>query len=287
VLDEVLQLVAARGWFDTTRAYEKSIHLTQGACLWLLLTRGGVSDTYVKCSTHLSLETEARRCAEASRCYATLVPRFVGHAQDGSLHVLACRAVEYGAFLAGARAFEDLRRYFAATTAAQLPADLKPVPNADLRQSLGGYFAAHPLASWIERTLDGPALRRAEALPDLPQHGDLVVNNFGQTASGALVIFDWEDFGASCLPGLDLFTLELSLAGGDAARLLAARMRADDPTQRFQRAACSAMRLDWADYAALTPIYALVFRHLKRNYGPGVRERFDRVLLELSRRAFP
>lgn len=281
-----MRLVGDKGWFDTTTPFETSIHLTQGACLWLLLTRRGVSDTYVKFSNHLSLETEARRCAEASRCYPALVPRFVGHAHEGGLHVLVCRAVEYGAFLAGTRAFEDLRRYFAAMPAASLPADLTPVANAQLQQSLGSYFAAHPLAEWVERMCDGSALHRATALPDLPQHGDLVVNNFGQTASGALVVFDWEDFGASCLPGLDLFTLELSLAGGEAAGLLAARARTGDRAQRFMREACSAMRLDWADYAALTPIYAIVFRHLKRNYGPGVRERFDRVLLEFSRRSF-
>ena len=42
------------------------------------------------------------------------------------------------------------------------------------------------------------------------------------------------------------------------------------------------MHLAPDDYETLTPVYALTFRYMKRNYGPGVRERMDRLLLDLD-----
>lgn len=284
MLNRVLGLLAGAGWFDTATAFEKTINLTQGACLWLLLTRQGSCDTYVKFSECISLELEARRCAAASRCYPALVPRFVGYVRREGLEVLVCRAVDYRALRPSGHAWADLKRYFEAMPTTRLPRELTPTLNAELLNGLEAYFAAHPSETFAAQWLSGEAARRASAMPNVPQHGDLVLNNIGETIDGTAVIFDWEDFGASCLPGLDLFTLELSLAG-DAAALLAAREQRADAMQQWVRDACDAMQLDLADYRALTPIYSLVFRHLKRNYGPGVRERVDRLLLTLSQQA--
>ena len=298
MLNRVLDAVAAQGWFNTSLPFEKTINLTQGACLWVMLTRGGVCDTYLKFSDCVSLEREAQRCAAASRSYPTLVPRFVGHLHEdgaddadgpGGLDVLVCRAVEYRALnvrslqqgASRSRVFQDLHQYFAATTATHLAQVLTPIRNTNLVASLGAYFDAHALAPLAKRWLRSDAVQRATELPDMPQHGDLVLNNIGQTRDGAAVVFDWEDFGASCLPGLDLFTLELSLAG-DAASLFSGRECLMSPTQQFVRSACQAMGLNFSDYTTLTTVYALVFRHLKRNYGPGVRERMDRLLQDLD-----
>ena len=118
-------------------------------------------------------------------------------------------------------------------------------------------------------------------LPRRPQHGDLVLNNIGRTREGRAVVFDWEDFGVCCLPGLDLFTLELSLNGESTT--LRRTGGNSDSTLRFVHQASAEMRLDVGDYFALTRIYALAFRYLKRNYGPSVRERLDRVLQHMSR----
>ena len=292
MLKRVLDVVAAQGWFDTSLPFETTVNLTQGACLWLMLTRGGVCDTYVKFSDSVSLAHEAQRCAAASRSHPQLVPRFMGHLHEdgpGGLDVLVCRAVEYRALdvrslqhgRAQGRAFHDLHQYFAAMPATRLAPALTPIRNADLVQGLAAYFDAHALAPLARRWLRSDAVQRATELPDIPQHGDLVLNNIGQARDGAVVVFDWEDFGASCLPGLDLFTLELSLAG-DAAKLYSGRDRPMSPTQQFVRGACQAMQLNFSDYSTLTTVYALVFRHLKRNYGPGVRERMDRLLLDLD-----
>ncbi|MDO9091404.1 MAG: hypothetical protein Q7U99_01980 [Rubrivivax sp.] len=288
-MKRVLDLVAAQGWFDTSRPFEKTINLTQGACLWMMLTRQGVCDTYVKFSESVSLALEAQRCDSASRSYPTLVPPYVGHLHEAGLDVLVCRAVAYRApnvhkLLSGradGRVFQDLGRYFAAMPATRLSPQLTPVGNAGLVQGLATYFETHSLAPLARRWLRSDAVQRASQLPDMPQHGDMVVNNIGLAPDGSAVVFDWEDFGASCLPGLDLFTLELSLAG-DAARLYAGRGSPSSPLQQFVRSACHAMQLDHGDYSTLTTVYALVFRHLKRNYGPGVRERMDQLLQDLD-----
>lgn len=289
MLNRVLQIIAEAGWFDTTRPFETSVNLTQGACAWLLLTRGGRSDAYVKFSEHLDLEAEAQRCEAASRCYPALAPRFVGWRREADLALLVCGAVDYIGVnahrlrqpSARARLLGVLAPYFAAMPAAALPAALTPLPNAALLPALAGYFAAHPARALAESWLGSAAAGRVAALRDQPQHGDFVLNNLGHGPTGAAVIFDWEDFGAACLPGLDLFTLELSLADG-AAALRRGRIDAGSPVQRFCSAACEAIGLSHAEYLALTPIYALVFRYLKRNYGPGVRERMDRLLEELA-----
>lgn len=289
MLKRVLDTVAAHGWFDTGAPFEVTVNLTRGACLWLMLTRAGVSDTYVKFSEHVSLDLEARRCAAASRRWPNLVPPFIGHASSPGLDVLVCRAVDYRALAARAfarpsarkRVLPDLLQYFAAMRMAVGTPEIAPVSNAELAARMRNYFAAHPLAGVADGWLCTEAALRATALPDLPQHGDLVLNNIGQTAAGRAVVFDWEDFGACCLPGLDLFTLEFALAG-NAATLLGRRSGVPDAGQRFVQEACAALALERADYHALTAVYALAFRYLKRNYGPGVRARIDDLLTGLA-----
>lgn len=291
MLKRVLDSLAAQGWFDTSLPFEKTINFTQGACLWLLLTRNGVCDTYVKFSDSISLATEAKRCAAAANCYPTLVPGFVGYLHEDGLDVLACRAVEFRGLdsrrlqQAALRdqVFADLHRYFRAMPTTRLPSELTPLDNGAVVDALMAYFDSHPQRSLVRRWLDGDPARLAQSLPNMPQHSDLVLNNMGQTHDGSALLIDWEDFGASCLPGLDLFTLELSLAG-NATALLAERARPSHPTQRFVLEACASLQIDIKDYLRLTPVYALVFRYLKRNYGPGVRERFDQVLIDLEQR---
>jgi hypothetical protein len=295
MLRRVLDVLARERWFDTRVPFEHTIHLTRGACLWLLLSRGGVCDTYVKFSDCMSLRAEAARYAAASRCYAALVPPFVGHATDGPLEVLVCRAIEYSAversFLidagTGHRAIGDLVSYFAAMPKAAAGSEIQTPQTAQLFDAINAYQAARAVPSSArQRWLGDAAAERIAALPAMPQHGDLVLNNLGRMSGGRLVLFDWEDFGAVALPGLDLFTLELSLAG-DAGQLLASRAQRPAGLRRLVEEACAAMRLARADYEALTPVYALVFRYLKRNYGSDVRARVDRLLLALDDQPLP
>lgn len=292
MLSPVLDLLSARRWFDTGLPFETSVHFTQGACVWLLLSRGGVGDTYVKFSAHVSLQDEAARYQAAGACYATLVPAFVGYAKAGPIDVLVCRSVDFrsvdASFLLApkthAAAVADLLGYFKSMRLATPPATLVGpacVPNHALLAALDGYFAGHCLAPLAQRWLRADSARLLATLQPMAQHGDFVLNNLGRTPSDQWVIFDWEDFGAVSLPGLDLFTFELSLAGG-AQSLLAQRARNVPALQGFVAQACAAMGLSVAQYLELTPIYALVFRYLKRNYGPSVRARMDALLEQID-----
>lgn len=289
MIDQVLDLVAARGWFDRSRPFEVTVNLTQGACLWLLLTRQGVGETHVKFSDCISLQQEAGRSRAASDRHPGLAPRFIGHANQGKLEVLVCHAVDYRKLSPtqlfhprqGRRALDDLVAYFEAARSTQhLPATA-PGSHADLWQAMHDYFAAQPTAALAQRWMSPDALSRLSSIEPHPQHGDLVLNNIGLAPTGAAVVFDWEDLGACWLTGLDLFTLELSLAG-DAARLFAARAQTGSPISQLVARACRALQMGRGDYEALTPLYALVFRYLKRNYGPGVREHMDRLLRDLD-----
>lgn len=295
MLNRVFDILQHNGWFDTAQPFEYSVNLTRGACVWLLLTRHGRSEQYVKFSQFYPLAQEAQRSREASERYPSFAPRFVGHVRADGLDVLTCKAVEalgvsprdVQRTARGASLLRQLEAYFeaahSASEVARPPATLPPgIGNRDLEQPLAQYFEQGPLAALALRWLSGPAMNLARSLPDMPQHGDLVLNNVGVCGPKRIVLFDWEDFGVSSLPGLDLFTFELSLAD-DPAKLLEMRRAEVLSVSEHKVAACRAIGMDLADFHALTPVYALVFRYLKRNYGPWVRERMDRLLLSLDR----
>ena len=289
MLNQALALVHSRGWFDTEQPYEMAVNFTRGACLWLMLSRHGRNKAYLKLSDSVSLALEAQRCAEASRWYGDLVPRYIGHATQDGLDILVCEAVTYQDLNSvqmqrssvQGHVLRDLHAFFAIQPTVELPHVLTPLPNAALVQAMQGYFSNTPLDGLATKWLESDVARQVASLPFHPQHGDLVINNLGRTPSGATIVFDWEDFGGCGLPGLDLFMLELSLTGS-AARLADSRTDAGGAVASFVAQATQALSLELPDYFALTPIHALAFRYLKRNYGPGVRARTDQLLQELA-----
>ncbi|MCW5661953.1 MAG: hypothetical protein KIT60_29980 [Burkholderiaceae bacterium] len=290
MLNRVLGALNDKGWFDTAHPFAYSVNLTRGACVWLLLTRDGRAERYVKFSQTQSLAQEAARSQEASLRYPDFAPPFVGYIQAEEFEIIACAAVDALGFTPrevvqsdrGTALLEHLEAYFEAMHGVHPAAVPMAVTNRQLARPMAQYFENGALASLARRWLSGAMMNLALELPDMPQHCDFVLNNIARREPDGVVIFDWEDFGAAALPGLDLFTLELSLAD-DPARLLEMR-RADFAALRSLKShACRELGLALADYHALTPIYALVFRYLKRNYGPWVRERMDRLLLTLDR----
>jgi hypothetical protein len=287
VLTEVLKLVAEQGWFDTSRAHEKSIFFSQGASLWMVLSRRGHPDTFVKFSDLVSLEAEARRCEDASVQYPDHAPPFLGYARRAPLEVMATRAMtfrpvtsamthaarESPAIRAGLQTYFRLMQARAETAVASAPARTWL---DDLSRHFGE-SEVHQHALTVLRH----ASEQLRALPSMPQHGDLVMNNLGLDTQGQLVIFDWEDFGAIDLPGLDIFTLEYSFAIEAGQR--PNRDRWPAPAPAFNgHACCSLLGIDPEFYGRMRLVYALVFRYLKRNYGPEVQVRLDRLIHVLS-----
>lgn len=277
MLSEVLRIVGEQGWFDLDQPYEKAIHLSQGASLWMILTRHGQARLFLKFSRLSSLETEARRFRDASLAHPEHAPQFIGYVQQRGLHLMATTAVD-----------------FRAVTADMLA---RPAWAARLRLGLAGFFTSDRAATGSHAWLDDleryyhprrsqPAvdagLRRLRAalpgLPARPQHGDLVLNNLGLRPDGRLIVFDWEDYEELALPGLDLFTLEWSLQ--QASGPSGARAPAGAAGLLDLGACCAAQGLSVDHHRELRLCHALAFRFLKRRYGPEIRERLDRLIAE-------
>lgn len=285
MLNKVLSALVDHGWLDATRPFDKTLYLTHGAAQTLLISRRGRPECFVKFSDRSSLAMEAERCKAASRRFLGLAPRFIGYTRCGSLEVLATRAVVFQAMhptlMRSSRytrvVQSGLEAYFRCMRAG---VHQGPVARRWLAEYTE-YFDRLPWGSAARRALDD-LLTALAAVPPQEQHGDFVVNNLGVTERDSLVVFDWEDYGAVDVPGLDLFTLDISLreqmsdavggtglkpAGGDALDL-----------DRL----CAAVGLTRSTYEELRPSYAFVFRFLKRNYSPEIRARVDLLLHRLT-----
>ena len=284
MLNRVIGLLADEGWFDPSQRFDKTVYLTHGAAQTLLLSRDGEPECFVKFSERSSLQLEAQRCEAAARRFPGLAPAFIGHARRGPLEVLATRAVVFRALNAGLMRSSrhmgvvqsGLEGYFRRMSEfARAPGGPRDWV-ADYR----AYFENLPWRQAAGESLDD-LLEVVATLPRPDQHGDFVVNNLGIGRQGRLAVFDWEDYGAVDVPGLDLFTLEVSLheasAPGGDGRVPSGRVHGLD-IERL----CGAMSLPVDTYDRLRLAYAFVFRFLKRNYGPEVRGRVDRLLHRLS-----
>lgn len=278
MLSKALEQVHLRGWFDTSRAYEKALYLSQGASQSMLLSRDGHAELFVKFSLLTSLETEALRTRVASERFPSLVPAFVGYARCSGFDLLASRAiycrdprvacpVGSGDWPTLASGLERFFRLVREQAAIRTTLDVDRSVWVAALQAFAGTLRLPDLA------LRSLALiqHHLSALPPTAQHGDLVVNNLGLSEQGRLVIFDWEDWGAIDLPGLDLFTMEFSLGTLWTKRL------------EVRRSWCDALGIEEALYHELLPGYALVFRYLKRNYGVSIQHRGEELMKRLAR----
>lgn len=84
--------------------------------------------------------------------------------------------------------------------------------------------ALNLLPEYLQQDLQKIRFMRAwdnmlKALPIIPQHGDLAINNVALTPSG-LILFDWEDYSFIKLPGFDLCILLASGSNFDLSKLL-------------------------------------------------------------------
>lgn len=105
-------------------------------------------------------------------------------------------------------------------------------------------------------------------LPIIPQHGDLAVNNIGLTHTG-FVLFDWEDYAHTKLPGLDLCILLVSGCGFDAEKLTAlidndSHQVGDDS---FLQPIMTGLNVSVSQLHDLMLIQLVIFHQLKCHYG--------------------
>lgn len=285
MLKRVLSTIQARGWVEPGRSRERAVFLTAGNCLWMLLFDGGKRHTHVKFSTCICLCREAQLHASAFRAYPDWVPRPIGNLHEPGLDLVVSQAVDFvppgrdGLLAVGGSIGSQVLQYFGSAPRASLPECAQSPGRGSLLAAMVDYFRdRNPRATSYLAELLGDSSRLA-ACPSLLQHGDFVFNNLGDSA-GRLCIFDWEEFGVVDLTGFDLYTLLFSL---DRVRTVRASPASPDQAA-FVAKACQAMGLDLPTFEALLPLYALVFRYLKRNFGPSVQQRadeaFDQVLLQ-------
>ncbi len=105
-------------------------------------------------------------------------------------------------------------------------------------------------------------------LPAIPQHGDLAVNNIGLTHAG-FVLFDWEDYAYTKLPGFDLCILLVSGCGFDAEKLTAlidndSHQAGDDS---FLQPIMAGLNVSVSQLHDLMLIQLVIFHQLKCHYG--------------------
>lgn len=287
MLSEVLGIVEARRWFDTTLPFEKSIYLSQGSSQCMLLSRNGLPDTFVKFTNLVDLASEAARCRQSHERFPQHTAQFLGYAKQHSLNVLATRAVNFhpvsGLMMLGAKSadqvhagLEGLFRRMSTCTADSGDHKHENTWFEDLRKYFDGHALQPAVGMGLQRL--GQAL---QTLPPIPQHGDLVLNNLGLRPDRELVVFDWEDYDAVALPGLDLFTLDYSIRQDLNPRLVSELSTVSTRALDIGRLA-AALGLSRQLYEELKLSYALVFRYLKRNYNAEVRARLDELILGMA-----
>jgi len=280
MLSDVLAIVVAEGWFDTTPPFEKTIYLSQGSAQCVLLSRNGEPECFIKFTNLMSLAAEAERMARSFECFPHQTPRFIGYASRPPLEVLATSAVTFcpvtGQMMLARRnraaVCAGLERFFRCMRESQTANRAQHGWFAGMCEYFSGHAADSAAAIGLARL--GDAL---DSLAPMAQHGDLVLNNLGLRSNAELVIFDWEDYGAVELPGLDLFTLENSIQRD----LVPGRSHAAVPALDRRRL-CEALGLPLQLYESLRLSYALTFRYLKRNYNAEVRDRLDDVIERLA-----
>ena len=255
-----------------------------------------VSDTVffqIKASEFMDLIPQYGAYCRAWDDFPALVPRPLGHSArngwsimvtEGKHHVMA-RAAELlpAANHEPGTLARGLLNFF--ETSARHAGNHPFVDAADdLDGGLTAHFESSPMSRvasyWIEQSRESGL----HAMAAVPQHGDFVFNNLASSA-GRLVVFDWEDYGRCCLPGLDIFTLCLSLLEEKVAALRAMMDGAEaphSPVEHLLRHACEIQKIPLPLFRRLVPFYLLVFLYLKRNYGVSVQQRMSALLVQLT-----
>lgn len=237
---------------------------------------------HVKASQLNDFANEFECYRRARQRFAEMVPEPVACTNIDGWSILVARSVDHHKVrvrevMEASSLGAELLRFFEISRGVQ--EDSAVAGHDAFMRSIRDYFGAEAGAS--ERVVRH--LERASLPPGClllaPQHGDFVLNNVGR-AGKHLVIFDWEEFGATALPGFDVCMMGLSIAGMDAAtveRMLKARSPAGQPWPLTGRA-IAACGIAYDDFRALIPTYLIVFRYFKRSYGSAIRSRLDAIL---------
>jgi hypothetical protein len=235
--------------------------------LLFFLKRG---DHYlVKVGLLTRLDREFRGLTAAYGAMPTNVPEPLRLATCRSYQVLVTRGIRHRQLLplrgaADVDVFEKGIASFLATGARAFRRSERAVSSGGLREALA---RASELVGWRGWEAYWEGIRSlAERLPPILQHGDFAVNNIG-VREGALVFFDWEDFGEIDLPGFDVAVLLLSLNDFSMSALVAKLDAAGSVEADIVRSGCNSLGMSAADFMDLFPAYASLYISTKSRLG--------------------
>lgn len=288
MLNLVRQALVSSGLVEAQARLVFNVMVSRGEAIALDVWDSGKDAWYhVQACFYYDLsERFASYCLAHDR-FGERTPKPLAHLRLDAWSLLIATACEHRVLNAGdltvargsARLLAQLIGFFAAARANSLDA-----PDAcrhdRFMAEASAFLAASPAAGGaLRRFLEQADRTLWSDIPHVPQHGDFVLNNLG-SARGDLLVFDWEDYGATALAGFDIFMISLSVAGMSATSACLIR-DTEDPSACpwfFAPRACAASALPYARFRRAVPLYLLVFRYLKRNYGREVGQRIDAIL---------
>lgn len=227
---------------------------------------------HLKFSSTAALEHEYNAMRKVHDVFDDIAVEPLGFSHVHPWHVITTAGVRYlpmtmrTARLRAQRLRESFHRYFARG----LASFRAPDDGCSHRSTLLDALALCPES---EHTYGMEAIERSSRvlryLPKVRQHGDLADNNCGFTHR-SVVFFDWEDFGASVMPGLDLCVFTASMLNFDSARV-STLLRTGRPRLlgRLMSDFCQIYGLTFADLCILYPACLLEFARLKKMRGYG------------------
>lgn len=245
---------------------------------------------HVQVCCHYDLGTRFASDRLARQRFQERAPEPLAHVRHGDWSMLIANACEHRSVAASDLAGRpgatmlgrDLIGFFATARNHALVENAGDTHDPFMCEARAFLVSSPELSAGVLAFLDTLGPSDWADIPYIPQHGDFVLNNLG-CSNGRLVVFDWEDYGATGLAGVDICLVSLSVAGMSAASVRGMQ-EVTDPSGHpwaFAAEACRASGLDYATFRRAIPLYLLAFRYLKRNYGREIARRVDDVLHQI------
>lgn len=245
----------------------------------------------IKVSEFIDLRDEYGACVRAWKLHRELVPRPLGYRLLQGWAVLVTEGVHHQPFslatalkakVKATSVLDGLDQYFEICGQEQSVMEHVESHSASFDR-IQSHFEQTAYAGLVSRWVTHGRSMGAESMAHVAQHGDFVQNNLA-SAMGRLIIFDWEDFGKSHLPGLDICSLCFSVAPDVHAmqNLMIAGKGTMQPLTVFASRACALSGLDWEHFRRLIPLYLVVFLYSKREYDQTVQDRVAVMVQQLT-----
>ncbi len=288
MIEIVSEVLSELGLSSPGKPPRYNIVITKGAYFVLEAFVDEKTFYHVKAGEIQSMRALYEANEHAWSIFPDVMPQPIGRIEKGTWEVIVSQGVLFSPIRAEKlrsserSSFRHLVEFFAC---AKSRAEVRP-REAHSRFLQGtvlqgvGDTSLFPL---VQPCLTDELLGSIDALPHIEQHGDFVLNNLGDRGD-RIVVFDWEDFGKTVLPGLDLFTLLLSLTEFDEDKIRGI-MNADEAAgsdfDSLIESVCDATELDPRLFRRLIPVYLLEFRYLKRSYTTQIQEKVGALLRQV------